>query len=451
MKARLNSTFFRDSYLPAHDFRTPDYSAARRRYLHDSPAEGKTSFPAVSSCSCRLRGKVVAAYILDPRAADQAERQVEVRNQVAHYVPDPVLAVDREAIAVRAAQQHGLGAQGKRLEDIGASADAAIEQDRYSSRDGFHDAGQGIQRGNRPIQLPAAVVGNDDAVHAVLDRTLRIVRVQDAFEQDRQAGVLPQECQVIPCEAGIGVDLAEGFDRLDEMTLWLAADDLLEHRIAKVVRQTLALKEGQIRVLHIAFAPGEQKRIERYNQRAVAGPLGPLHEADYEIGIVGPVKLKPARRVGHLRGHFLHRVRRDSAEHKRHPERPGRAVNGQLALLVQYALHADGREQDGRREPLTQQLDAQVPLGHVPQIARHDAPAPKRLAIGAHRVLPARPAGQVVERLRLQLLPGLLFERIGRNRRRRCLARQAQLVNLHLPLLAWTTAVRLLRHLNFSD
>src|SRR5262245_55339211 len=150
MKARLNFTFFRDSYLPAHDFRTPDYSAARRRYLHDSPAEGKTSFPAVSSCSCRLRGKVVAAYILDPRAADQAERQVEVRNQVAHYVPDPVLAVDREAIAVRAAQQHGLGAQGKRLEDIGASADAAIEQDRYSSRDGFHDAGQGIQRGIAP-------------------------------------------------------------------------------------------------------------------------------------------------------------------------------------------------------------------------------------------------------------------------------------------------------------
>src|SRR6201995_4555074 len=42
------------------------------------------------------------------------------------------------------------------------------------------DAGQRVQRGPRAVDLPAAVVGHHDAVHAGPDGAPRVVRVLDA-------------------------------------------------------------------------------------------------------------------------------------------------------------------------------------------------------------------------------------------------------------------------------
>jgi hypothetical protein len=36
------------------------------------------------------------------------------------------------------------------------------------------------------------MIRDDDAVHAVLDRLAPVIRVLDAFEQNRQAGECPQ-------------------------------------------------------------------------------------------------------------------------------------------------------------------------------------------------------------------------------------------------------------------
>ncbi len=62
------------------------------------------------------------------------------------------------------------------------------------------------------VDLPAAVVGHDDAVDR-LERARRVVGVQDALEQDRQRRALAQASRGGPSDsAGFGVDVEEGLD-----------------------------------------------------------------------------------------------------------------------------------------------------------------------------------------------------------------------------------------------
>lgn len=64
-------------------------------------------------------------------------------------------------------------------------------------------------RGRAPVQLPAPVVGHDDALDAVLHRQLGVLLGQDAFDNDRQAGDGLQPVDVLPADRrvqGVGRD-----------------------------------------------------------------------------------------------------------------------------------------------------------------------------------------------------------------------------------------------------
>ena len=72
----------------------------------------------------------------------------------------------------------------QRLEDIGAAADAAIEEHRHLAlhrRDHFR---QRIERADAAIDLAAAMVGDHDAVIAFAHRLRGVVGAHDAFEND---------------------------------------------------------------------------------------------------------------------------------------------------------------------------------------------------------------------------------------------------------------------------
>src|SRR6202035_453591 len=68
--------------------------------------------------------------LIDRGVAAQGERQVELGEQAAQHVLHARLAVEREAPHVWPPEADGVGAQSKRLEDVRAGADAAVEQDR---------------------------------------------------------------------------------------------------------------------------------------------------------------------------------------------------------------------------------------------------------------------------------------------------------------------------------
>ena len=105
--------------------------------------------------------------------------------------------------------------------------------------DGLDDARQGVERGDRAVELAAAVVRDDHGRGAVVDGLPGVVGVQDALQDDRQAGRCAELRQVGPGPRGVGEDLAEVFERLDRVQL-RAADGLAEDRVARVVGQPLA-------------------------------------------------------------------------------------------------------------------------------------------------------------------------------------------------------------------
>ena len=200
------------------------------------------------------------------------------------------------------------------------------------------------------------MVGDDDAVDALVDRAARVVGVQDPLEQDRQLRALAQERQVLPGQRRARVDARERLHggarvaraqarhepvgvgarelheraqrlrrRLGLLVLAehhrLLGDDPPEHRVARVLRDPLAAQERQVGEVEVARAPAEHRRVEREHDRLAAARLGALDEARDEVVLGRPVELEPARRVAELARARLHRARRLVGEDHRHAAR----------------------------------------------------------------------------------------------------------------------------------
>jgi hypothetical protein len=93
-----------------------------------------------------------------------------------------------------------VGAHRDSDEGVEAGADPTVEQDKMAVGDGSGDARHGQQAGERPVQLPAAVVGHDDTCGAALGAAPGIRQVEHAFHQDRKAGAAIEVVEVVPGE-----------------------------------------------------------------------------------------------------------------------------------------------------------------------------------------------------------------------------------------------------------
>lgn len=93
-----------------------------------------------------------------------------VRQQTVQHVPDSLLTTHSQSVHIRPAHQHRLGTQRNRLQHVRPRSDAAVEQHRQARPLDLlvcPNLSQRVERANRPVELAAAVVGHDDAVHAV--------------------------------------------------------------------------------------------------------------------------------------------------------------------------------------------------------------------------------------------------------------------------------------------
>ena len=109
-------------------------------------------------------GERVGAELVRAGVAAEGHRQVELGEDHLQHRLDARLSAERQAPDVGAAEADGVGAEGERLEHVGAAADAAVEEDRQLVADRLGDRRQGVERGDRAVDLAAAVVGDDDAV-----------------------------------------------------------------------------------------------------------------------------------------------------------------------------------------------------------------------------------------------------------------------------------------------
>jgi hypothetical protein len=91
-------------------------------------------------------------------------------------------------------------------------------------------------------------------------------------------------------------------------------------------------------------------------------------------------------------------------------QRCGGAADSNFRIRVNDALHADGAEQNWRRESLAEEFDGEVALRNVAQHARDDPPAIEGGEVGAGSAFSGGASGDVVVGLRGESFGCFLFK-----------------------------------------
>lgn len=152
-------------------------------------------------------------------------------------------------------------------------------------------------------------------------------------------------------------------------------------------------REGETGAL-FAVPHAVHRRVDRDDERAIAGPFGAAHQCFGEIAVGLDIELEPQRRRRLFRDRFEIEARL-RADHHRQPGRPGREHRRQFAVGMRHALERHRREQDWRGELAAQQAGARRRPRQVAQHARPQRQAVERRLIFAQRPFVARAAREI--------------------------------------------------------
>ncbi len=257
--------------------------------------------------------------------------------------------------------------------------------------DGVGYGGQRVERADGAVDLPAAVVGHDDAVHAGVGGAPRVRSRQDALDDDRAVPVLLQERQVVPGQRGVAEDLRVPQDGGLRILVDGLGQGRLERRVGQVVLDANASEERQVAVVQVTRPPGQHPGVERDHEYPVAGGLSPAEQAGGDCPVFRPVELVPPLAVAVRGGDFFQRCGRGCAQHHRHVLSGGGAGDGELAVRVRDPEHAERSEQERHRQLGTEHGRSERRRADVRQHARHKAPPAEGIQILPSGV--ARPGG----------------------------------------------------------
>ena len=332
-----------------------------------------------------------------------------------------------------AAAEHGLGAQGQGLHDIGAAADAAVEQDGGLVAHLGDDAGQHVDRGDGDIKVTAAVVGDHDAVRAAFHGDAGILRVHDALHDQRAGPAVAQAVHVVPREV-FGV-------------LHAVAERALRDRGAELLRVILEAREAAV-LDHVAADGAEQpmRRQGHVDHGAQRGPvgegeavglvvgavrgdrrvhgeeqclepvvLGAVHQLHGKLAILPQIELHEVAAVRHFAGDLLHRGLGAGGERVGNAGLRRGLGQRQLALIGHEARGAGGGDDVGHGDGLAEQLRGDGPLADVFGEARHHLQAVEGRAV-------------LVQQLVVLAAPVDVFEDAARQQPAGCIAKLVDIV-----------------------
>src|SRR5690348_4518295 len=112
----------------------------------------------------------------------QRHRDVEFFAEDLERLGDARLAISAEAVEVGAADEAGARSEAEEFENVETRADATVDIDFGPIADLFHNSRQSRCGGWRAVELPAAMIRNEDRVGACVDRHLCVLDVEDAFD-----------------------------------------------------------------------------------------------------------------------------------------------------------------------------------------------------------------------------------------------------------------------------
>lgn len=101
-----------------------------------------------------------------------------------HHVGDAFAAGGCESVDVGSADADRVSAQRQGFEDVGASAEAAVDQDGDFALNGVHDFREGFDGAAAAFELTAPMIGDDEAIYIVFQAEVGILFGHDAFEEN---------------------------------------------------------------------------------------------------------------------------------------------------------------------------------------------------------------------------------------------------------------------------
>src|SRR6516162_2108650 len=148
--------------------------------------------------------------------AEESEADRDLVLEDLEQAHDAGTAGRREAIDIEPADRDCIGTQDHRLDNIGAAADAAVDDDARLPADRLNDLRQDIDRPQPVIELAAAMVRHIDAIDPELDGAHGVLDGGDAPQDQRNGEFRLNALDIAPVEpclmdAGVARDdLAAG-------------------------------------------------------------------------------------------------------------------------------------------------------------------------------------------------------------------------------------------------
>lgn len=339
---------------------------------------------------------------------------------------DTGLALHRKGIDEGAAEQHAIGAQGQHAEHVGAGAHTAIGEDGHLPFHRFGDRGQRLRAGHGAVQLAAAVVRDHDAVGAQLQRVARVVRVEDALDDQLALPLVADPLQVLPGDAGVEV-LAQPADVVGQASgVAPIGGDVAEIVGAAVQADVPGPARVQHRLQHtapgavgaahaaveVAVAVTGDGHVDREDQVARAQLPSAAHHVAHEGAVFQDVELEPDR-LGGLGGDFGQGADRDGRLDEGDVAVAGSAYCLHLAAAGIHAGQADRGQRDREVVALAEPFGADVELGGAAQDALAQLDRLQVVNVGAQGLLGAGAAVEIMEQEGRQLTAGCFAKVCG--------------------------------------
>src|SRR6476620_2536989 len=240
-----------------------------------------------------------------------------------------------------------------------AAAPAAVDEHRDFAAHRLHHLDQHTDRRLPALFRATAVVGHDQAVHAVAQRLLGVLAGHDAFQHELALDGCAQAIDELPRHAG-AVEVRDLGD-VYAVEIGLAAD-LVGERARLVTGRTVTLVLAPLaeHVLGVAAA----LPVDRKDDCRGAGALGALHQRLRHAPGVGRIQHEPggpAVRLVHVGDARVV----DRGEDHLLLALAGGTRHGDPRLRVVGAEAADRATEDGTAPRLPKDLHARVDLARV--------------------------------------------------------------------------------------
>ena len=296
-----------------HRHRQPDRELGRRdRAAHVVPVRDAAAAPRARTLTAltQLARDHRRHEMLQRRRAELLHGGARLLLQQVEHALDARLAEGAEPPEIGPADADGARAERQRLDDVGAAAEARIDQHRDAAVDRLDDLGQRVDGRAAAVLGAAAMVRDDDGVEPVVDGEDGVLGASSGpSARSLVFTVSRRRLMNVPGEVGGAgaVDAGE----VDARRSWACA-------CTKLARPS-AWHDAQLRVSvrhsrheGLPVLPGQH--VDRDDDGSGAGLLGAPGQRLGDLPFVGRVELEPDRPAARL-DRLLDRGRRHGREH----------------------------------------------------------------------------------------------------------------------------------------